>query len=184
MTVENRSIDRRTIVKGAAWSTPVLAAAMATPAFAATPDPTVIDLEISRQRCTVVGLIDRPYFGVRNAGNVAIPAGTTLRLTSGNGFGFDLSLPLLSDSPGFDIAILENNEGAEFTLTEPLARGASTRVNFLPFRTLDIGLNRNATLELVSLPEGYVDENESNNSTRMSWSGVNLLGVSVYSCSG
>lgn len=183
MTVENRSIDRRTIVKGVAWSTPVLAAAMATPAFAASPPACEVDLVIERKNCTLVGA-GRPYFNVKNHGNCEIPAGTVLSLTSGTGFGFRLELGILTESPGLEVRLLQDGKAAEITLSEPLAPGESRTIQFLPRSVIDFGINRNATLALVSLPEGVTDSNPNNNSERMSWTGSSIAGFGIYTCSG
>lgn len=47
MTEENKGFSRRTVVKGAAWSVPVIAAAVATPLAAASATPAAFDVEVT-----------------------------------------------------------------------------------------------------------------------------------------
>lgn len=70
-TNEGRRIDRRTVVKGAAWSVPVIAAAAAVPMAAASGTPQVASLDIDAGCIQVAGLQVLPGFSVKNKGGAA-----------------------------------------------------------------------------------------------------------------
>jgi hypothetical protein len=74
----NKPRNRRAIVKGAAWSVPVIAAAIATPARAASgTDLGALSLDGT---CGILGVIG-PGFTLTASPTVAIPAGTQITIT-------------------------------------------------------------------------------------------------------
>ena len=76
MNIENPELSRRTLVKGAAWSLPVIAVAAATPMAAASTG--VVEGVAINGDCAVLGLL-LPGFTV-DAPTDAIPAGSTLTI--------------------------------------------------------------------------------------------------------
>ena len=79
MTIENTNVSRRTLVKGAAWSLPVVAVAAATPLAAASTVTNVGDFSIDGS-CGALGIIGAGFD--LTAGNVALPAGTVIDITT------------------------------------------------------------------------------------------------------
>lgn len=70
-----RSFDRRTVLKGAAWSVPVLAAAIATPMASASTTPQAL-LDLNAGCIQVAGVSLFPGFSVNNVGDDTWAGGT------------------------------------------------------------------------------------------------------------
>ncbi|MFT4148524.1 MAG: hypothetical protein QM632_07020 [Micrococcaceae bacterium] len=138
-----QQISRRGVVKGAVWSTPVIAAAIATPASAAS-IVNVGDFYINGT-CGVTGLLF-PGF-VLTAGSTALPAGTTILITTG---GVNIGLLSLTPSSVATVTLLANNNQI-VTLNSPLAAGASLQMR----TTANVGVGSTVTAT-VTLPTGYV----------------------------
>lgn len=112
----NQGISRRTIMKGAAWSVPVIAAAVATPMAAASGDAGDFQLNGT---CGVLGVLG-PGFTL-TAGAVALPAGTTINIT-GSGIA---NIGVFSITGGLaDVSVLSPTSRS-IVLTAPLAAGAT-----------------------------------------------------------
>lgn len=86
----SRGLDRRTIIKGAAWSVPVVAAAVVTPFAAATTPQGLLDLNAGCVQ--IAGVQALPGFSVNNVGTAAydgtITVVETIDLTAISGGGF------------------------------------------------------------------------------------------------
>ncbi|PPH60985.1 hypothetical protein C5C93_03685 [Rathayibacter toxicus] len=81
-----RGIERRTIVQGATWTIPAAALAVATPAFAASPQPTLAFTQSS-----YTGIACKTITGVqvkRTADGTAPDPGKTISVTLANGYTF------------------------------------------------------------------------------------------------
>lgn len=80
-TGENMTeINRRTLVKGAAWSVPVIAAAAAAPLASASPNPTTPwNLHVEASCSGLIGITSGGGFILTNTGSEPIPAGTTFQ---------------------------------------------------------------------------------------------------------
>jgi len=138
-----RTLTRRSVVKGAAWAAPVLALAVATPAATAsgTTDVSGFTLEGS---CGVLGLIG-PGFDL-TAGTAPLPVGTTVTVT-GEGL---LDIGLLSTTGGLATVGLIGDSSQVITLTSELPAGQTLAARML--------LSISAAYELsatVALPAGY-----------------------------
>lgn len=161
MTEENKGFSRRTVVKGAAWSVPVIAAAVATPLAAAS---TTLDLTITGN-CAgqfraaglasnilnaltgLLGLDPATRTFTITAGTTAVPAGTTF-LLSNSGV---LNVGLITVTGALDISALDivNVGGGvtSITLQQPLAAGQSFTLDLLP-AVVDVKLAATQTLSL------------------------------------
>lgn len=82
MTIENTEFSRRTLVKGAAWSLPVIAVAAATPMAAASTDNANVEWTDSQTALLALQLLDGT--GVLNA-NALITVPTEFTITNGPG---------------------------------------------------------------------------------------------------
>lgn len=180
-----RQIERRTIIKGAAWSAPVIAAAVAAPMAAASTSS--FDVRVQREKCTLIGAsignAQKPRFSVyAEAGT--IPTGTTFTLTVTNGL---LNLGLFQDDPNagyevVDVAVFGTSKVYTITTTRDITSGSPLRVDYLPDALVGVFAGSNATLAFVSAPSG-TEAGSGRNSDSMSVSGVNIFGIRVYSCS-
>lgn len=171
-------VNRRTLVKTAAWSAPALSVAVASPAMAASAIAE-LDVEISHTNCQLAGLRTPPRFDIK-AVNGDIPAGTVFELSLGSGLSVGADLDLSGVEVDFEVLVSGNT--VTLVLEEAIPQGGSLQVPFLK-STVQVGVNSNARLTLVSLPSGYQDSAPANDTLRLSWSGITLLGVSLFSCS-
>ncbi|MDQ0644585.1 hypothetical protein [Microbacterium murale] len=151
MTEENKGFSRRTVVKGAAWSVPVIAAAVATPLAAASVTPTwngtvtgncAGDYDIS----VLTGIVGAGLVGVVQtalgvlglepnatreftitATTGDIPAGTVYELTDPNAL---LTVGGLESVIGAGVAgIASTTGGFVLTLAAPIPQGTSVTVD-------------------------------------------------------
>ncbi|WP_309127657.1 hypothetical protein [Microbacterium sp.] len=129
MTIEKTEVSRRTLVKGAAWSLPVIAVAAATPlaaASAATSDlvpvlsgPVTLNLSLGPVTLASINVVNT--LTITNNGTVASPAGATATVT------YNSALLTLNIS-GVGVDVLPG-DGSD-TLTLPaIAPGESLVIN-------------------------------------------------------
>ncbi|MBN8424142.1 hypothetical protein JF531_06355 [Microbacterium esteraromaticum] len=143
MTAESTELSRRTLVKGAAWSLPVIAAVAATPMAAASTVTNVGDFQVDGS-CGVLGLLG-PGFTI-TAGAEALPAGTVITIsTSGIA-----NIGLFSITGGLADIQLIGSTGNRVELTAPLAAGATADLRAVV--SLGVGSTMTAVL---TLPAGY-----------------------------
>jgi len=138
-----RTLTRRSVVKGAAWAAPVLALAVATPARAASmTDIGAFEIEGS---CGVLGVLG-PGFELTASPDAPIPAGTTIQI---NGSGI-ANIGVFTATPAIaDVAILSPTSRS-ITLTADVPAGSTVALR----TTLSISVA--FTLEAsVNLPTGY-----------------------------
>lgn len=127
----SNSTSRRAVVKGAAWSVPVIAAAVAAPAASAsTSELGALALNGS---CGVLGVLG-PGFTLTASPTAPIPAGTVITIT-GSGVA--------------SVAVLSGTS-RQVTLTAPLAAGQTLNLRTTLSISVAFGLNAS-----VTLPSGY-----------------------------
>lgn len=173
-------VQRRTVVKGAAWSVPVIAAAVSVPMTAATP---TFDVRIVSERCNLLGLANPPYFTIE-AATGTIPSGSTFDLKVDEGF---LGLGLFNNSPqdGFswvDLGIISGVKTYRITTDRDITPATPLTVNYMPTSGLAAFVNSVATLEFISSPSG-VEGGPGANYRRQSVSYLQVLGAYVFTCS-
>ncbi|OJU40410.1 MAG: hypothetical protein BGN97_11245 [Microbacterium sp. 69-10] len=183
-----RQIERRTILKGAAWSAPVIAAAVAAPAYAASGQ--TFDVRVQRESCVLASVTvnKKPYFNIY-ADSGTIPAGSVFQLTVTNGL---VNLGLFQSDPNagynvVDLGILSGKRVYQITTAQDITPTTPMRVDYLPDSFASVFAGQNAQLTYVSSPSG-TESGPGRNSDTMSVSGVALtipfLGtIRAYSCS-
>lgn len=161
MTEENKGISRRTIVKGAAWSVPVIAAAVATPLASASHGGPHFDVAItglcandydlgllesivgagavdlvSGLLSTVLGLDSGAVrqFTI-SAQEGTIPAGTTFRLSYPDGLIDVTILQGLLEAQALTVLTI-NSTSATFSLDNPITTGSPLVINL--YRAIDV----------------------------------------------
>jgi hypothetical protein len=142
-TTKNTHVSRRTLVKGAAWSVPIIAAAVATPLAAAS----VVDVGAFaiRGNCGVLGVLG-PGFTLQAGPSTPLPVGTTVTVT-GSGIA---NIGVFSVSGGTaDVAVLSNTS-RQITLTSELPAGAT--IAFRTTLSISVAFQLNA---VATLPTGY-----------------------------
>ncbi|MCS3841751.1 hypothetical protein [Microbacterium sp. AK031] len=163
--IQNKGISRRTVVKGAAWSVPVIAAAVATPLASAS---TALDLTIVGncsgdfraaglasgiidQLATVLGLEPAARNFTVTAGSTAVPAGTVLTLDNSG----VLNVGLIGVTGALDVSALNivslGGGVTQITLQQELPAGQSFVLDLLP-AVVDVKLAATQTLALQSDP--------------------------------
>jgi hypothetical protein len=140
-------LSRRTVVKGAAWSVPAIALAVAAPAASASVvDVNVGDFSVDGT-CGVLGLL-LPGYTVEASATAALPVGTVITVSSDS----VLSLDVLSlTGATADIALLDGGNTATITLTSELPAGQTANLRTLA--SVNVATSSSATL---TLPTGYV----------------------------
>lgn len=139
-TQKNKGLSRRAVVKGAAWSVPVIAAAVATPLAAASG---IVDVGAFALRgsCGTLGVLG-PGFTLQAGPTTPLPIGTTVTIT-GSGIA---NIGVFSVSGGTaDVAVLSNTS-RQITLTSALPAGATISFRTTLSITVAFGLNAVATL--------------------------------------
>ncbi|PSS46071.1 hypothetical protein C6401_02395 [Arthrobacter woluwensis] len=139
----SNSASRRAVVKGAAWSVPVIAAAVAAPAASASTSE--LGALALNGTCGVLGVIG-PGFTLTASATAAIPAGTVITI---NGSGV-ANIGVFSVTGGVATVNVLSGTSRQITLTAPLAAG--TTLNLRTTLSLTVAFNLNAT---VALPSGY-----------------------------
>jgi hypothetical protein len=205
----NEGISRRTIVKGAAWSIPVMAVAVAAPAAVATGganwDVTIAGSCVNEYQDTALNAlvpanlrqvvrsalallgIDRPAartFTI-TATDGTIPAGTTFSLTYPSGLINVVALEGLIEANALTVATI-NPTQATFTLNTPLTEGQSITINIIN-AIIDIGALSSVTLSLVGNDNPVSPGTEGADSATVSTllaAGVNLGSLGILGVSG
>lgn len=143
-STSSRSLSRRTLVKGAAWSVPVIAVAAATPLAAASTATNVGDFALNGT-CGVLGVLG-PGFTL-TAGAAPLPVGTIINVT-GSGVA---NIGVFSVTGGTANVNVLSGTSRQITLTAPLAAGAT-----IAFRTT-LSISVAFTLSAATtLPAGFV----------------------------
>ncbi|WEK62319.1 MAG: hypothetical protein P0Y60_06070 [Candidatus Microbacterium colombiense] len=139
---KEKGFSRRTVVKGAAWSIPVIAAAVATPlAAASNVDVGAFALQGT---CGILGVLG-PGFTLE-AGAVPIPAGTTIAVT-GSGVA---NIGVFSVTGGTATVGVLSGTSRLVTLTAAVPAGAT--VAFRTTLSISVAFNLSAA---ATLPAGY-----------------------------
>ncbi len=142
-STKNRDVSRRTLVKGAAWSVPIIAAAVATPLAAAS--FTDVGAFALRGNCGVLGVLG-PGFTLQAGPTAPLPVGTTVAIV-GSGianigaFGATGGTATSRSSPATSRLI---------TLTAELPAGAT--IAFRTTLSISVAFQLNA---VATLPTGY-----------------------------
>lgn len=139
----SNSTSRRAVVKGAAWSVPVIAAAVAAPAASAsTSELGALQLNGS---CGVLGVLG-PGFTLTASATAPIPAGTVITIT-GTGIA---NIGVFSVTGGLASVAVLSGTSRQITLTAPLPAGATLNLRTTLSISVAFGLNAS-----VTLPTGY-----------------------------
>lgn len=139
----NQGISRRTIMKGAAWSVPVIAAAVATP-MAAASGGDVGAFSVDGD-CGVLGLL-LPGFVIAAGPSAPLPAGTVIDITA-TGIA---NVQLFSISSALADIQLLSPTSQRITLVSDLPAGTSFNARAV------VGLGVGSTLTATAtLPAGY-----------------------------
>ena len=138
-----KGLDRRTVMKGAAWSVPVIALAVATPAHAAS----IVDVGAFALRgtCGTLGLLG-PGFTLQAGPTTPLPVGTTVTIT-GSGVA---NIGVFSVSGGTATVNVLSGTSRQITLTAALPAGATIAIRTTLSISVAFQLNAVATL-----PTGY-----------------------------
>lgn len=140
----SRNVSRRALVKGAAWSVPVIAVAAATPLAAASTATNVGDFHINGT-CGVLGLLG-PGFTL-TAGSAPLPVGTIINIT-GTGIA---NVGVFSVTGGTATVNVLSGTARQITLTAPLAAG--TTIDFRTTLSISVAFQLSAA---TTLPSGFV----------------------------
>lgn len=140
---KNKGLSRRAVVKGAAWSVPVIAAAVGTPLAAASGVVDVGAFSLTGS-CGTLGVLG-PGFTL-TAGAQPLPVGTTVVIT-GSGV---TNIGLFSITGGTANVNVLSPTSRSFVLTAPLAAGATVAARTTLSISVAFTLNG-----LASLPTGY-----------------------------
>lgn len=141
---QNRGISRRTLVKGAAWSVPVVAAAVATPLAAASGGGNVGAFTLNGT-CGVLGVIG-PGFLLTASGSAPLPAGTVITIT-GSGVA---NIGVFSVTGGTATVAVLSATSRQITLTTALPAGATLALRTI--LSISVAFTLSAT---AALPSGY-----------------------------
>lgn len=141
---KNRDVTRRTLVKGAAWSVPIIAAAVATPLAAAS--FTDVGAFALRGTCGVLGLLG-PGFTLQAGPTAPLPVGTTITVT-GSGVANIGAFGVTGGTA--NVAVLSNTS-RQITLTAELPAGAT--IAFRTTLSISVAFQLNA---VATLPTGHI----------------------------
>jgi hypothetical protein len=138
-----RTLERRTIMKGAAWSIPVIALAVATPAAAASD----IDLGAFHLNgtCGVLGVLG-PGFTLTAGPTQPLPVGTTVTIT-GSGVA---NIGVFSVTGGTANVAVLSGTSRQITLTSAVPAGAT--IAFRTTLSISVAFTLNA---VTATPAGY-----------------------------
>lgn len=141
---KNKGFTRRTVVKGAAWSVPVIAAAVATPLAAASGTIDVGAFALNGS-CGTLGVLG-PGFTITAGPTTPLPVGTTIVI---NGSGV-ANIGVFSITGGTAAVNVLSATSRSIVLTAPLAAGATLAARTTLSISVAFTLNGAATL-----PAGY-----------------------------
>ncbi|MFD6700963.1 MULTISPECIES: hypothetical protein [unclassified Microbacterium] len=167
-------IRRRTVIKGAAWSIPVIAAAVAAPARAASGQGNVV-VTSSCWGLTILGIgASFPEFHIAAVGET-ISAGSTFILQ-----GTGLANLVFGGTMGlFDIHLVDGNQ-AVVTLRRDIPAGTSLTLQVTGVAGAFIARTYSLTVGTVI---GNANVIHTDDSASQRLSGVSVLGVLVGRCS-
>jgi len=138
-----KTLSRRSVVKGAAWTVPVIAATVAAPfAAASTSDVGAFRLQGT---CGVPGFLG-PGFVLSSSADTALPVGTSVRI---NGSGV-ADIGVFSVTGGTASVTVLSGTSRLITLTSALPAGSTMELR----TTLSISVTFTMTAE-TELPAGY-----------------------------
>ncbi|GGM42708.1 hypothetical protein [Microbacterium saperdae] len=143
---KDKGLSRRTVVKGAAWSVPVIAAAVATPLAAASGGDVEVGAFTTAGTCGVLGVIG-PGFTLTASATAPLPVGTSVIIT-GSGVA---NIGVFSVTGGTASVAVLSGTSRQITLTSELPAGAT--IAFRTTLSISVAFTLN---EVVSLPTGYV----------------------------
>lgn len=143
---QEKGFSRRTIVKGAAWSVPVIAAAVATPLAAASTGDVELGAFTTAGTCGVLGVLG-PGFTLTASGTAPLPVGTTITIT-GSGVA---NIGVFSVTGGTASVAVLSGTSRQITLTSELPAGAT--IAFRTTLSISVAFTLN---EVVTLPAGYI----------------------------
>ena len=143
-TQPTRGLSRRTLVKGAAWSVPVIAVAAATPLAAASTATNVGNFALNGT-CGVLGVLG-PGFTL-TAGSAPLPVGTIINIT-GSGIA---NIGVFSVTGGTATVNVLSGTARQITLTAPLAAGAT--MDFRTTLSISVAFQLSAA---STLPSGFI----------------------------
>jgi hypothetical protein len=138
------TLERRTIMKGAAWSIPVIALAVATPAAAASGDTDLGAYHINGT-CGVLGVLG-PGFTLTAGPTEPLPVGTTVTIT-GSGVA---NIGVFSVTGGTANVNVLSNTSRQITLTSAVPAGAT--IAFRSTLSISVAFTFNA---VTATPAGY-----------------------------
>ncbi|WP_139256869.1 hypothetical protein [Herbiconiux ginsengi] len=137
------TLERRTIMKGAAWSIPVIALAVATPAAAAS------DVDLGAYHlngtCGILGVLG-PGFTLTAGPTEPLPVGTTVTIT-GSGVA---NIGVFSVTGGTASISVLSGTSRQITLTSAVPAGAT--IAFRTTLSISVAFTLNA---VTGLPAGY-----------------------------
>ncbi|WP_309080396.1 hypothetical protein [Zhihengliuella sp.] len=176
-------LSRRSVTKAAAWSMPVIAAAVAAPMASASP-ATTFDVTVAGS-CVggiTIPLTDITAFGdptfTITATTGAIPAGTIFNLSTGS----LLSLGVISSSDLLTASLLDDGS-IQLVTTGEIAEGSSVTVSVpVSDAAINADLLGNYTLSYVSAPAGFTEAGPGANSDSVSNTQATVLGQTVSIC--
>jgi hypothetical protein len=207
-TQHEGGLSRRTVVKGAAWSIPVMAAAVAAPAAVATGGPAwdvqvtgvcANDYDISALEALVplpvtlgLGKAALAAAGITEGASRTftitalegtVPAGTQFTLSYPTGLLDLTALGNLIEANALLVATV-NETNTTITLSGPLAQGSSITINYID-AVIDLGVASSVTLSLVGNdnPSG-ADGADSASINNLAAAAVNLGSLGILGVSG
>lgn len=141
---KNKGISRRAVVKGAAWSVPVIAAAVATPLAAASGVVEVGAFALNGS-CGTLGLLG-PGFTLQAGPTTPLPVGTTITITGGG----IANIGVFGVTGGTANVNVLSPTSRQITLTAALPAGAT--IAFRTTLSISVAFTLNA---VAALPTGY-----------------------------
>lgn len=170
-------VKRRTIVKGAAWALPVIAATTATPLVAASVKPAVAQNVRITASCwgpNILGVgASYPQFRIDAVG-APVLAGSTFNLVSTGLAGVSIG-----GGNGLVGVDLINNNNATITLKQTIPAGGSTNIRVTG--VVDVTLGRTFTLSTQTI-FGNENQDHQDDSDWTTMTGATILGVLVGVC--
>ncbi|GAA3701370.1 hypothetical protein GCM10022377_13680 [Zhihengliuella alba] len=169
--ITTSGLSRRSVTKAAAWSMPVIAAAVAAPMASASP-ATTFDVAISGScvgGITVAGInaFGDPTFTITAASGV-IPAGTIFNLSTGS----LLSLGVISSSDLLAASLLDDGS-IQLVTTADIATSVPVSIP-VSDGVINADLLGNYTLSYVSAPAGFTESGPGANSDSVNNTRVGL----------
>ncbi|WP_291048159.1 hypothetical protein [Herbiconiux sp.] len=144
ITKDDSGVARRTVMKGAAWSLPVIALAVATPLAAAS------DVQLGAFHldgsCGTLGVLG-PGFTLTAGPSAPLPVGTSVIIT-GSGVA---NIGVFSVSGGTANVAVLSQTSRQITLTAALPAGAT--IAFRTTLSISVAFTLNG---VVSVPTGYI----------------------------